>query len=58
LFSPWYSWKIVELALNNIHSFTHYSVKKNVLHEEARKMILKRRGNYFTNLFTHMFFCL
>jgi hypothetical protein len=22
LFSPWYSWKIVELALNNNHSFT------------------------------------
>ena len=27
LFSPWYSWKIVELALNNNHSLTHW---KNV----------------------------
>jgi hypothetical protein len=23
LFSPWYSWKIAELALNNNHSLTH-----------------------------------
>jgi hypothetical protein len=23
LFSPWYSWKIPQLALNNNHSFTH-----------------------------------
>jgi hypothetical protein len=22
LFSPWYSWKIAELALNNYHSLT------------------------------------
>jgi hypothetical protein len=25
LFSPWYSWKIAELALSNNHSLTHYS---------------------------------
>ena len=25
LFSPWYSWKIGELALNNNHSFTHFN---------------------------------
>ena len=23
LFSPWYNWKIAELALNNNHSLTH-----------------------------------
>ena len=28
LFSPWYSWKIAELALNNNHSLTH-----SVLHK-------------------------
>ena len=26
LFSPWYSWKIAELALNNNHSLTPYGV--------------------------------
>ena len=25
LFSPWYSWKIAELALSNNHSLTHYT---------------------------------
>ena len=24
LFSPWYGWKIVQLALNNTHSLTHF----------------------------------
>ena len=26
LFSPWYSWKIAELALNNCHSLTHSTI--------------------------------
>ena len=29
LFSPWYSWKIAELALNNNHSLTHSWRTKN-----------------------------
>jgi hypothetical protein len=29
LVSPWYSWKIAELALNNNHSFTHSNVMSN-----------------------------
>ena len=30
LFSPWYSWKIAELALNNKHSLTHFNNPKGV----------------------------
>jgi hypothetical protein len=29
LFSPWYSWKFAELALNNNQSLTHSYVKMN-----------------------------
>jgi hypothetical protein len=27
LFSPWYSWKIAELALNNNHSLTYSTIE-------------------------------
>jgi hypothetical protein len=30
LFSPWYRWKISELALNNNHSFTHCIVQPSL----------------------------
>ena len=29
-FSPWYSWKIAEMALNNYHSLTHLKVSMNI----------------------------
>jgi len=31
LFSPWYSWKIAELALNNNHSLTQFLKNMNML---------------------------
>jgi hypothetical protein len=32
LFSPWYSWKIAELALNNNYSLTFNVVSSNPAH--------------------------
>ena len=31
LFSPWYGWKIVHLALNNNHSLTHLKLPKKYI---------------------------
>ena len=48
--SPWYSWKIAELALNNIHSLTHYNAllnfcKRNNIVCVCRKMVAKEIFN-------------
>jgi hypothetical protein len=39
LFSPWYSWKIAELALNNNHSLTQFIFKKTLLRERKKGLV-------------------
>ena len=49
LFSPWYSWKIAHLALNNKHSLTRTSdTKKTVFH----KIGSLQKCNVFSRKFT------